>query len=131
MECTECSLVCAHAAIRPYLLNSDEMAKAPAGLLTRQGEGAEPLKTMRYRIQVYPEDCTGCSSCATICPGHALTMMPIEGELPYQVPLLDFVERNVSIKTTSYPVSLSTVRSSTSLCCSSPAHVPDAVRLHM
>ncbi len=103
VECTECSLVCAHAAIRPYLLNSDEMAKAPAELLTRQGEGAEPLKTMRYRIQVYPEDCTGCSSCATICPGHALTMMPIEGELPYQVPLLNFVEKNVSIKNDLIP----------------------------
>lgn len=98
VECTECSLVCAHAAIRPFLLDADEMSKAPAGLATRPGEGAETLKPLRYRIQVYPEDCTGCSSCATICPGHALTMMPVEGQVDEQAPLLDFVEKNVSVK---------------------------------
>lgn len=98
VECTECSLVCAHAAIRPYLLDAGEMAKAPETFVTRPGEGPDVLHGYRYRIQVYPEDCTGCSSCATICPGHALTMMPIAGELPAQVPLLDFVERNVSVK---------------------------------
>lgn len=103
VECTECSLVCAHAAIRPYLLDSVEAEKAPAELLTRQGEGPEALKTLRYRIQVYPEDCTGCSSCATICPGHALTMVPIESQLSRQVPLLDFLENNVSIKNNLVP----------------------------
>lgn len=103
VECTECSLVCAHAAIRPYLLDSNEMAKAPSSLLTRPGEGAEPLKHMRYRIQVYPEDCTGCSSCAVICPGHALSMTPIAEELPLQLPLLEFVEKNVSVKNDLIP----------------------------
>lgn len=103
VECTECSLVCAHAAIRPYLLDAVEMSKAPASLATRQGEGAEVLKGLRYRIQVYPEDCTGCGSCSVICPGHALTMMPVAGQLPVQVPLLDFVEKNVTVKNNLVP----------------------------
>ena len=85
------------------MLDADEMSKAPAGLATRPGEGAETLKPLRYRIQVYPEDCTGCSSCATICPGHALTMMPVEGQVDEQVPLLDFVEKNVSVKNNLVP----------------------------
>ncbi|MDE6528984.1 MAG: 4Fe-4S dicluster domain-containing protein, partial [Muribaculaceae bacterium] len=103
VECTECSLVCAHAAIRPFLLDDGEMAKAPAALQTRQGEGAEALRPLHYRIQVYPEDCTGCSSCATICPGHALTMKPVDGQLASQLPLLDFVEKNVTVKNSLVP----------------------------
>lgn len=98
VECTECSLVCSHAAIRPFLLDASEMAKAPDSLTTRQGEGAEALKPLRYRIQVYPEDCTGCGSCATVCPGHALTMMPAAEQIASQMPLLDFVQRNVTVK---------------------------------
>lgn len=71
VECTECSLVCAHASIRPYLLDATERAAAPAGIVTKEGHGAPVLHDYQYRIQVYPEDCTGCSSCAVICPGEA------------------------------------------------------------
>lgn len=105
VQCTECSLVCAHAAIRPYLLTDKEISAASvdvaANLLTIPSElsgkvpGADGL---RYRIQVYPEDCTGCSSCATICPGHALTMVPIGSQLDVQISLLDFIQENVSLK---------------------------------
>jgi len=103
VECTECSLVCPHAAIRPCLLDDSEMKNAPATLTTRPGEGAEPLRDLRYRIQVYPRDCTGCSSCATICPGHALTMQPAAHEIATQTPLLEFIENNVSIKDNLIP----------------------------
>ena len=105
VQCTECSLVCAHAAIRPYLLTDAEREKASGDIsanlvtvpsvLSGKVAGAEG---MRYRIQVYPEDCTGCSSCATICPGHALTMVPIESQLSEQAALLEFIQKNVSVK---------------------------------
>ena len=103
VECTECSLVCAHAAIRPYLLTEEEMATAPADLTTRVCSEPEALKGLHYRIQVFTEDCTGCGSCATVCPGHALTMMPIAGELPVQIPHLNFIENKVSIKDNLIP----------------------------
>lgn len=98
IQCTECSLVCSHAAIRPLLLDCAEAAKAPAGFATLAAKNGEALKPYRFRIQVWSRDCTGCASCATICPGHALTMMPAAAEIAAQTPLEQWVEKNVTYK---------------------------------
>jgi pyruvate-ferredoxin/flavodoxin oxidoreductase len=80
IQCNQCSFVCPHAAIRPFLLNADEEAKAPEGteLLETKGKFA-PHK---FRIQVSPLDCTGCGNCADICPSKekALVMKPLESQ---------------------------------------------------
>lgn len=98
VECTECSLVCPHAAIRPYLLTPQEKAAAPAAYETKEGHGAPQLHDYQYRIQVYAEDCTGCGSCAVICPGKALDMVPLDTQLPLQIEMLDFTQKHVSSK---------------------------------
>ncbi len=100
VECTECSLVCAHAAIRPYLLTDAEVAAAPAGMTVRPASGPH-LKGLQWRIQVYPEDCTGCGSCSTICPGKALPMKPLQSQLDVQKPLLDYCRTKVGVKPTT------------------------------
>jgi pyruvate-ferredoxin/flavodoxin oxidoreductase len=84
IQCNQCSYVCPHAAIRPFLLTEEELAKAPAGTKTIQGiPGA--LKAYKYRIQLSVYDCTGCSNCADVCPGNkqkkALVMKPFETQL--------------------------------------------------
>ena len=97
VECTLCSLVCPHASIRPLLINEEEKGAAPAEMISKAAE--EPaLKGLQYRIQVYPEDCTGCSSCAVICPGKALTMQPLDTQLGLQKSLLDYAQRHISVK---------------------------------
>ena len=97
VECTLCSLVCAHASIRPVLMNAQEKAAAPADMISKDAE--EPaLKGLQYRIQIYPEDCTGCSSCAVVCPGQALSMQPISTQINEQKKLLAYVQQNISIK---------------------------------
>lgn len=55
-----CSFVCPHAAIRPFLLDEDEMNEAPEGYLVKDFRGADGLM---YRIQVSVEDRTGCGLC--------------------------------------------------------------------
>ncbi|MCH5230238.1 MAG: pyruvate:ferredoxin (flavodoxin) oxidoreductase [Muribaculaceae bacterium] len=102
VECTLCSFVCPHATIRPYLLDAAEKSEAPAAMTTKDARYNE-TKGLQWRIQVYPEDCTGCGSCAVICPGHALTMMPLESQLEVQVPLLDYARNHVSIKDNLLP----------------------------
>lgn len=102
VECTLCSYVCPHATIRPYLLDSSEKANAPAQMATKPAHYKE-LSGLQWRIQVYPEDCTGCGSCSVICPGHALTMVPLENELDVQIPLLEYAQTHITIKDNLLP----------------------------
>ena len=99
IQCNQCSFVCPHASIRPYLATEEELEGAPASFVTLDAQGKE-LKGLKYRIQVYSEDCQGCGSCANVCPAKtkALVMEPIESQLPEQVPNLAFAQEHISIK---------------------------------
>lgn len=102
VQCTECSFVCPHAAIRPFVLTDDELKAAPEGMPTVIfKEGNTP--GLHFHIQNYTEDCTGCGSCATICPGHALTMTPIAEELDIQRPFWTYCNDKVAYKTSILP----------------------------
>ena len=67
IQCYQCSLVCPHGAIRPYVATDEELQGAPASYQTKPASLPQ-LKGMHYRVQVYPEDCVGCGSCAHNCP---------------------------------------------------------------
>ena len=81
--CNLCSVMCPHAAIRPFLLNEAEMAAAPESYVTKE---AKNLQGLRYRIQVDPLDCTGCGSCAATCIAKekAIVMKSLESQMPEQ-----------------------------------------------
>ena len=78
IQCNQCSYVCPHAVIRPFLLTEEEAKNAPESFVTKQG--AKPYDQYRYRIQPSALDCTGCGSCANVCPAKekALTMQPLD-----------------------------------------------------
>ncbi len=102
IQCNQCSFVCPHAVIRPFLITEDEMSKAPEGMvtLTPVGKGLEGLQ---YRIQVSPLDCTGCEVCVNACPGKkgikALQMVPIGEEVERnEVVNADYLFNNVTYK---------------------------------
>ncbi|KLU64159.1 pyruvate-flavodoxin oxidoreductase [Desulfosporosinus acididurans] len=80
IQCNQCSYVCPHAAIRPVLINEEEMKNAPAGFVSIAASGAKGLN-FRMALSVY--DCTGCGNCAQICPAKqkALEMKPLETQL--------------------------------------------------
>ena len=79
IQCTFCSYVCPHAAIRPMALTDDECAKLPEDTVTIPLMGMPGYK---FAIVVSSLDCTGCGSCANVCPGKkgakALNMMRLE-----------------------------------------------------
>lgn len=82
IQCNQCSYVCPHAAIRPFLLTEEEAAAAPEGTRFIQGiPGA--LKAYKFRIQLSVYDCTGCGNCSDVCPSKnkALIMKPFETQL--------------------------------------------------
>ncbi|MCK9536154.1 MAG: pyruvate:ferredoxin (flavodoxin) oxidoreductase [Bacilli bacterium] len=81
IQCNQCSFVCPHAVIRPFLSTADEVNKSPKGseYLEPVGKGLEGLK---YSIVVSIADCTGCEVCVNQCPGRkgqkALQMVSID-----------------------------------------------------
>ncbi len=99
IQCNQCSLVCAHAAIRPILLDEAELAAAPAGFATVPAKGGAALAKYAYRMQVSPYDCTGCGSCVNVCPSKdkPLTMMPIETQFK-EGPNWEYAVEEVAIK---------------------------------
>ena len=83
--CNRCSLVCPHAAIRPFLFTEEEAAAAPETCVTKKAMG-KGFEGLRYRIQVDVLDCQGCGSCANVCPSKekALKMVPLDDVLDEQ-----------------------------------------------
>lgn len=79
IQCNQCSFVCPHSAIRPFLLDEKEKTAAPAGFDTVQATG-KGLEKLQYRMQVDPMDCLGCGNCVDACPSKAdpLVMKPFD-----------------------------------------------------
>ena len=79
IQCNFCSYVCPHAVIRPVVMTEEEAAKAPAGTPMKDMTG---MPGMKFAMTVSTLDCTGCGSCANVCPGmkgeKALVMKPID-----------------------------------------------------
>ena len=66
IQCNRCAYVCPHAVIRPVALTEDELANAPDGTV---GIDMIGMPGMKFTITVSAYDCTGCGSCANVCPG--------------------------------------------------------------
>jgi pyruvate-ferredoxin/flavodoxin oxidoreductase len=100
IQCNQCSYVCPHASIRPFLLTDAEAAGAPAGSKFIQGiPGA--LKAYKFKIQVSVLDCTGCGNCAEVCPSKnkALVMKPLETQAE-EIPRWTYMHEKVGYKDT-------------------------------
>lgn len=91
IQCNQCSYVCPHAVIRPFLLTEAEAEQAPEGVVTLKG--MKPYDQYRFRIQPSVLDCTGCGSCAQVCPAKnkALVMEPL-GEQMVQAENWNYLE---------------------------------------
>jgi len=70
IQCGKCVLVCPHAVIRAKVYDSSELTGAPGAFKSTKPRW-RGLETLRYTLQVAPEDCTGCSLCVEICPAKS------------------------------------------------------------
>ena len=82
IQCNQCSYVCPHACIRPFLSTEDELQNAPESFKKIDAKGVKVEVPYFYTIGVTPLDCTGCANCAEVCPapGKALIMKPIASQ---------------------------------------------------
>lgn len=93
IQCNQCSYVCPHAVLRPTLVSSEDLKKAPEGFVTKTAVGKE-FAGYNYRLQVSPLDCTGCGNCVETCPAKtkALEMHPLAEEDERESPNWEFAQ---------------------------------------
>ena len=88
IQCNKCAYVCPHAAIRPFVLDANEMAAAPFAEGDTIPAIGKTFTGMRFMQAVDVLDCLGCGNCVAVCPGKkgvkALAMKPLETQLDVQ-----------------------------------------------
>ncbi|MCC6760484.1 MAG: pyruvate:ferredoxin (flavodoxin) oxidoreductase [Chitinophagaceae bacterium] len=67
IQCGNCSFVCPHSVIRAKFYHEDYLAKAPEGFKSAP-INARGFPETKYTLEVYLEDCTGCTLCVDACP---------------------------------------------------------------
>ena len=122
IQCNQCSFVCPHATIRPFLLDENELAKAP-DIVKNDVRDAVGVPGLKFRIQVSSRNCVGCALCVTECSFNkmgkvdengkklfALEMAEAKSQFP-QEEGADYLYKNVTYKNDRLPAALqSTVK---------------------
>ena len=76
IQCNQCSMVCPHAAVRPFLLNEAEKNAAPESAKIVDAKALKTEEKLYFSMGITPLDCSGCGNCALVCPADALVMKP-------------------------------------------------------
>lgn len=99
IQCNQCSFICPHACVRPFLLTEEEKAAAPKSFKTQQAKG-KGMEKYYFRIQISTMDCTGCGNCADVCPAKpkALVMKKLGTQSAAEVPNWKYALGRVSHK---------------------------------
>ena len=97
IQCNRCAYVCPHAVIRPVALTEEELAKAPEGMEAIDMIG---MPGMKFAITVSAYDCTGCGSCANVCPGKKGEKALVMGNMEANAGKQDFFNygREIPVK---------------------------------
>ncbi len=103
IQCNQCAYVCPHACIRPFLATAEEVAGAPDNTPFITGVGK--TKEYQFRIQVSTLDCTGCGSCADVCPSKekSLIMVALDDEQRAEDVKWNYMHNVVGYKDTVLP----------------------------
>ncbi|MBK9336606.1 MAG: pyruvate:ferredoxin (flavodoxin) oxidoreductase [Lewinellaceae bacterium] len=99
IQCGNCAFVCPHSVIRSKFYHKNQLEGAPEGFQSAP-INARGFPETRYTLQVYGEDCTGCTLCEEVCPAISLTdrttkaihLVPKEAVLEQQKTNIPFFE---------------------------------------
>ena len=103
-QCNMCSYVCPHATIRPFVLNADEVKKAPKSTKLASVKGMKGFEDYKFTMSISPLDCMGCGLCVNQCPvvkmnpdKAPIKMVPQASQASQQA-AFDYAVANVSKK---------------------------------
>ncbi|WP_160678218.1 pyruvate:ferredoxin (flavodoxin) oxidoreductase [Clostridium sp. C8-1-8] len=111
IQCNQCSYVCPHAVIRPFLLNETEKNNAPEGMKIVPAKALKTAEPMSFTMAISPLDCSGCGNCAQVCPApeKALIMKPQESQ-HVEIPTWEYATEKVAPK--ANPMNKNTLKGS-------------------
>ena len=89
IQCGQCIFACPHSCLESKMFSAEELKNAPSCFKAVPVMGDKEGK-MQYRIQISPEDCTGCSICVLACPVGALSMQPKQEVIKEEKESLNF-----------------------------------------
>ncbi len=103
IQCNQCSYVCPHACIRPFLIDEKEMKGLPKDTVTLKAI-PKTFDGYQYRMQVSPLDCTGCGNCVEVCPTKekALVLKSLESQMK-EAEVWNYLDNKVTYKDTIAP----------------------------
>ena len=95
IQCGNCAFVCPHSVIRSKFYPESSLRDASPGFRSAP-ISARGFPETRYTLEIYVEDCTGCSLCVEVCPARSLTR---SGErainMTPKAPLLERARANI------------------------------------
>ena len=95
IQCGQCSFVCPHAVIRAKYYDGAKLEGAPESFKSA------PINTrgfpdVKFTLQFYIEDCTGCSLCVEACPAHSITEPELKAiNMRDKLPLVAAEQKNI------------------------------------
>jgi len=95
IQCGNCSFVCPHSVIRAKFYNEERLAQAPAPFKSANID-ARGMPEVRYTLQIYVEDCTGCGLCVEVCPAKSKEQVSKKAiNMAPKDPILEDERRNI------------------------------------
>ena len=99
IQCGQCAFACPHAVIRTKYFDAAVLDDAPAAFASAP-INVRGFPDVRYALQVYAEECTGCGNCVEVCPAtsarvpdrKAIRLEPKEPQLAAALESLSFFE---------------------------------------
>ena len=97
INCNQCSIVCPHGVIRPFVLNEEEYNNSPDYIKEYCIKSLD--KKGYFALGISINNCTGCMRCVNACPGmrNIKALIAKSDNNNYQK-IFDYLDKNITVK---------------------------------